>query len=260
MVKQVSTALLFILCTSFVSAQKSKPPSKEELAQITARGRMLAEYDVAAWHSTDAVQAMNPEKGTVARYVARKTDSGWAVAYGRFSEDHDKFLVVYQATQAGSPQEFLVKKYDPPLQDTAFYYHGAQAIETALKDFQGEKRPYNVAILLAESNQMYVYVVPAQTTSDVYPLGGDVRYLISPDGSTIVEKRQLHKSILEFRASDDKIKKLAAGYHTHVLSDVPEDTDVFYVLTRRPCVPEFIGTKSQIIYKVDVDGTIVVTK
>jgi hypothetical protein len=32
--------------------------------------------------------------------------------------------------------------------------------------------------------------------------------------------------------------RLAAGFHTHVLSDVPEDTDVFFVLTHGPSLPD----------------------
>ena len=56
-------------------------------------------------------------------------------------------------------------------------------MDTALKDFQGEKRPHNASVLPAESQQIYVYIVPAQTVKEIYPLGGNVRYLISPDGS-----------------------------------------------------------------------------
>jgi hypothetical protein len=69
----------------------------------------------------------------------------------------------------------------------------------------------------------------------VYPYGGDVRYLISPDGSTLITKRQMHKSVLESIPADiPRSTTPAAGYHSHVLSDVPEDTDVFLVLSRHP--------------------------
>jgi hypothetical protein len=37
---------------------------------------------------------------------------------------------------------------------------------------------------------------------------------------------------------------------------VPEDTDVFHVLTRQPQVPEMIGTRSRKLYEISVDGTI----
>jgi hypothetical protein len=195
----------------------------------------------------------------VTHYIAQKGDSGWVVAFGRYSDKGDQFLVVYEATQ-GANQEFTVTQQDPPREDTGFYFCAAKALDTAFGDFQGEKRPYVSAVLPAESNQMYVYILPAQTSAGVYPLGGDVRYLVSSDGSKIVEKRQLHKSILELGpgATPPKGEQIA-GFHTHVLSDVPEDTDVAYVLTRRPSVPEFIGGKGT-VYEVLEDGTIVRTK
>jgi hypothetical protein len=169
---------------------------------------------------------------------------------------HDKFLVGYEATQGATPEEFTVKKFDPPQEDSSFYLAAAVAIDAALRDFQGEKRPYNVAALPAPTNQLYVYVLPAQTKAGIYPLGGDVRYLVTPDGGSIVEKRQLHKMILEIpRDSIPKGTTPAGGVHTHVLSDVPEDTDVFHVLTRQPSQPEFIGKRKK-IYEISVDGTI----
>jgi len=114
-----------------------------------------------------------------------------------------------------------------------------------------------VAVLPAPSDQLYVYVLPAQTKAGIYPLGGDVRYLMTSDGGAIAEKRQLHKSILEIPPSSiPKGSTPAGGVHTHVLSDVPEDTDVFHVLTRQPAQPEFIGTRNKKFYEISVDGTI----
>ncbi|HEV2860522.1 MAG TPA: hypothetical protein VGX48_05930 [Pyrinomonadaceae bacterium] len=251
MPKLASLTLAVLLSASVASAQRTGPASKAELAEITERGRQLAAYDAAAWHATDAVLAMKPSEGSVARYIAKKTDGGWAVAFGRLNERRDKFLTAYEATQGANPQEFAVKTYDPPKEDGGFYFSAAVAIETALADFRGENRPYNVAVLPAKSNQIYVYVVPAQTKQNVYPLGGDTRYLISADGSKIVERRQLHKAVIEFESSSNT----AAGFHVAVLDDVPEDTDVFHVLSRKPSVPHLIATKKY-VYKVEVDGTI----
>jgi hydrogenase maturation factor len=101
---------------------------------------------------------------------------------------------------------------------------------------------------------MYVYVLPAQVEQGVYPLGGDVRYLVSQDDSRIVEKRQFHKSIIEF-AIPPETQKAEAGYHTAVLDDVPEDTDVFHVLVRKSSVPEWVATR-QYVYRIETDGVI----
>ncbi len=249
----VLSLLLLIFPAAFA---KKKTESAPIMPEITARGRMLYEYDQAAWHASDAVQALNPPKESLGRYIAKKSDSGWTVAFGHLNDTRDKFLIGYEAIQGSSPQEFTARKLDEPRPDASFYLFAARAIDTALQDFRGEKRPYNVAVLPAASDQLYVYVMPAQTQNDVYPLGGDARYLISSDGNTIVEKRQLHKTIIENRGDLPKGATPAAGLHTHVLSDVPEDTDVFHVLARRPSMPEYIGTKNKKLYTIETDGTI----
>lgn len=251
---------LSILLAVPVFAKKAPAISQNELAQITERGRLLYEYDQAAWHATDAVQATNPRKEEVGRYIACKTDAGWVVEFGHLNEARDTFLVAYIATQGKTLQEFSVEHLVTPQQDTGFYLAAAKAIDLALKDFHGEKRPYNVAVLPALADQLYVYILPAQIENGVYPLGGDARYLISSDGNTIVENRRLHNDILMFDTRSTNGSKPQAGWHTHVLTDVPEDTDVFYVLTRRPSIPEYIGTRDKTIYVVKEDGTILIGK
>ena len=85
-------------------------------------------------------------------------------------------------------------------------------------------------------------------------MGGDARYLISADGSKIIEKRQLHKAILEFSAPPES-GNVQGSFHIAVIDDIPEDTDVFHVLSRRPSVPELIATK-QYVFQIETDGTI----
>jgi hypothetical protein len=244
-----------VLCSSVVRAQQSKPLTDSELAAITARGRLLAEYDAASWHATDAVMALKPTRGSVAKYIARKTDTGWVVVLGRFTESKDAFLIVYEATQGKTLTEFNVKTNDPPQKDTGFFYAAAKGIQLALENAQLEKRPYNTYVLPLDSGQFYVYVIPAQTVANAYPLGGDTRFLLSADGSAILETRQLHKTILETKHPPSSGKTTVGGIHTHVLTDTPEDTDVFHVLRQSPPLPEFVGTRSG-TYVVNTDGTI----
>lgn len=236
------------------AAQEEKQPaSKAALAEITERGKLLYEYDFAAWHSTDAVMALSPSQDSFVRYIAQKKNDKWAVCYGKLNEKQDKFLISYEAMQGEKNTEYKVTKYDKPKEDLSFNLFAARAIEIAIKDFGGANRPYNVAVLPAKSNQLHVYLIPAQTKVGVFPLGGDVRYLISSDGQKIVEKRQLHKTIIEFSAPEGA--KPESGFHTAILDDVPEDTDVFHVLAREPKVPELIMT-SKYVYQIGIDGQV----
>jgi hypothetical protein len=239
------------------SGQSSPQPSDHELAAITARGTMLAGYDEAAWHATDAVQATNPPAGKIQRCIARQTATGWTVDFGRLSPDGTKFLTAYEAIQTDASNHFAVGRFDPEREDTGFNLAAARGIDLAIKDFTGVANyTYKVAVLPGGTRGNLVYLYPAQVKPGVYPYGGDARFFVSPDGTTIYEKRQLHKSVVESIAAQiPKGATPAAGYHTHVLTDLPEDTDVLLVLSRQPRVPEYIGAGGH-VYKIDVDGTI----
>jgi hypothetical protein len=251
--KTIILPLALLLFAGVAMAQRTAPPSKAELAQVTERGRQLAQYDMAAWYATDAVVATKPEEGLVKKYIAKKEGDTWTVMFGRLSDSGDKFLISYEARQGATPKEFTVKKINPAREDTGFFLTAAKAIDTSLADFSGEPRPYNVAVLPAPSNQFHVYYVPAPTKQNVFPLGGDFRYLVSADGSKIVEKRQLHKAIIDFSFPADNTP--AAGFHVAVLDDIPEDTDVFHVLSRRPSVPQYVATPHY-VFLIETDGAV----
>lgn len=234
-------------------AQQATAPTNEDLAAITERGRLLYEYDQAVWHASDAVQVANPKNVEGQRYVAKKENSKWMVVFGKLNEDHSRFGITYEADEQATMRQFAVKQEPAERQDEGFFLYAGRAIEVAMKDFGSASRPYNVAVLPATAEQLYVYLYPAQMKARVYPLGGDVRYLVSADGTKILERRLMHKTIIETASRPGK--KLVAGFHTHVLSDLPEDTDVFHVLTQDPPMPEFVATP-HFTYKVKADGTI----
>jgi hypothetical protein len=245
---------------SGATGQSPAKPTNEELAAITERGRALQEYDQAAWHATDMVQTANPKTVDGQHYLAKKENGRWVVVFGALNSEKSKFLISYEAEQLAKPKEFAVKKDDPASVDEGFYLFAARALELALADFGRTNHPYNAAVLPATHTEvkdgeglLYVYLYPAPTKAGVFPLGGDVRYLISADGTKILVKRQLHKTILETTAA--KGKKIVAGFHTHVLSDEPEDTDVLHVLQQDPPLPEMIGTP-HFLYQVAADGSI----
>lgn len=243
----INVALLFSM------GQEVTPPTNEELAAITERGRLLYEYDQAAWHASDAVQMANPKNVEGQRYIARKENGKWTVVFGKLNEDHSRFAISYEADEQASLRQFAVRPEAPERQDQGFFLYAARAIDVVMKDFGTASRPYNFAVLPGPAEQLYVYLYPAQTKARVYPLGGDVRYLVSANGTKILEKRQMHKAIIETAPRSGK--KAVAGFHTHIFSDQPEDTDVFHVLTQDPPVPEFVGTP-HFTYKVNIDGTI----
>jgi hypothetical protein len=252
----IRAAVLAVLLPP-TGAQEFQTPTTEELAAVTERGRMLYEYDQAAWHSTDAVQTADPKAVEGQRYIARKVNGNWTVVFGKLHEESSRFAITYEASEQATLRDFAVRKEPEEREDQGFFLYAARAIEAAMKDFGKANRPCNVAVLPAQAEQLYVYLYPAQTAARVYPLGGDVRYLVAADGTKLLEKRQMHKTIIEVALRPGK--KTASGFHTHVLSDLVEDSDVFHVLTQEPPVPERIAT-SHFLYRVKADGTIELEK
>ncbi|HSQ29371.1 MAG TPA: hypothetical protein VLN49_05945 [Gemmatimonadaceae bacterium] len=233
------------------------PPTPDSLAAVTDRGRRLARSDFAAWHATDAVLALNPSPRDVRGYVALKDGATWLVEFGRMSEDSGAFLVAYEAREADNrPDSFLVTRREPARRDTSRFLRAARAVDVARAAFTPEHRPYNTMVLPLDDGTWFVYIVPAQVQSTVYPLGGDVRYHVAADGRRILETRRLHNAIIEFTGAAPKPgSTLQAGTHAAVRDDIPEDSDVFHVLVRQPAVPEYIVTNA-FVYRVDVDGSI----
>lgn len=232
--------------------------SRAELDAISGRGREIAAYDAAAWHGTDAVLALRPVEERVRGYLARRRADGlWEVAFGRSSQNTDTFYVAYRAVQAGPESEtYRASAVEPVEGDTGYLARAARALGVAVKDLGRVTRPYNGVVLpMPDSAGWYVYLMPAPTRAGYWPLGADTRYHLSTDGREIRDKRRLHNTVLEYGPPRADGARLEAGYHSAVLDDRPEDTDVFLVLSRKPQVPEYIISQS-FYFRIDVDGRI----
>ena len=170
--KKITIVLFICLCfTLTVFAQREKVGTEAELAEITQRGKMLAEYDVAAWHSTDAVLALSPKEGSFEVFIGKKNANIWTVVYGKLNEKKDKFLIAYEAVQQSTPKIFKVETFTKPKEDTGFFLNAAKSIEITKTEFvPAQKRPYNLAVLPAKDGQFYVYFMPAQTETGIFPL------------------------------------------------------------------------------------------
>ena len=127
-VRVLGAALIFCGTPSAIAEHK---PSTAELAAITARGRMLAEYDTAAWQATDAVMATHPKAAPSGRYIAHLTEAGWVVDFGHLNDAADKILVIYKAPQMYIQTHFGVKSFDPAQEEGGWDLSAARGIETA---------------------------------------------------------------------------------------------------------------------------------
>jgi hypothetical protein len=240
------------------TAQAQAPATPEQLAAITQRGRALEAYDQAAWHGTDAAQAVSGNDTTgLQYYIARKTGTGWAVDFGKLDSAGTAFLTTLEAVSTDG-EHFTATRLVPTRSDTGFLPAAAHAIaltQASFKPVSGFR--YNVAVLPNADGTMYVYLYPAQTDAGIFPIGGDERFTVSADGSKILESHRMHIGVLAqpVGASLPNGAQLRAGFHTVVVENVPQDTDVFHVLARRPSIPDYVDAQGQ-LYVINVDGSI----
>lgn len=234
------------------SSQITHQPSDTLLARITARGRLLAAYDRAAWHGTDAFFALKPALADANTMLARlQPDGHWIVDFGRLTTTRDTFYVMYEAVEAGRPDSFTARKLDPPTAVLGDERLAATALHTSLDDFGTQQRAYNSYVIPREDGKFWVFFLPAPTNELLYPLGADVRYLVSPDGRQILEKHPMHHALLNMALPDNAL----AGTNTVLVDDVPQESDVFLALTRTPHRPQLVAT-AHYDYDIAVDGGI----
>jgi hypothetical protein len=188
----ILTACLFLVVGHAKGESKDKE-LKSYLDGVTERGRALYAYDQAAWHGTDAFFEIKPDTNGLTKYICLKAASGWVVSFGGRNSASDELLIVYEAVETGQHGHFVSHRLDPPREATDEQTAMEHALELASADFQHPQRPYNSAILPAPNGNFYVYYYPAQTKDTVWPIGGDVRYTVSPDGKQLIEKRQCTK-------------------------------------------------------------------
>ena len=260
----VSSASLAIASAAILMspalAQQPPPASPQELAAITARGKALQAYDQAAWHGTDAAIAVaGSDRSGLKYYIARQTSTGWNVDFGTLDPTGTTFLTTIEAVSPEGPH-FTAQRLTPARSDTGFLVAAAHAIQTAgaaFKPVSGVK--YNVAVIPNTDSTMYVYLYPAQVDPKIFPLGGDERFTISADGNKILDAHRMHNSILA-RPADagpgaPPNTHAVAGFHTVVVENVPQDSDVFHVLARKPPLQEYVSAQGQ-LYLINTDGSI----
>ncbi|HEY4320385.1 MAG TPA: 6-bladed beta-propeller [Gemmatimonadales bacterium] len=246
---------LLAVATAAAPALAQTAPADSTLAAITARGRMLQQYDIAAWHGGDAIMALHPQPGEVTTSIAtRNPDGSWLLNYGRLSAKKDIFYVTYRATQVDADSSFTAARFSTPLPQVGTLREMAVAMGTGTQQFGRVNRLYNSYIVPAPAGGYWVYFLPAQTSSQSFPLGGDIRYRII-HGTTIVDSARFHRTILERVTGKAQSggTQVASG-HTS-FDSLPSETDVFVVLRQFPRLPELVATRN-FAFQIDIDGTI----
>lgn len=203
-------------------------------AQSSSLGRMLYEYDRAAWLSSDALTANVPrEKLTAAGgYIVEQADNqSLRVTYYRGgAADAQAFFVADVRGGKVVRHEVLAQ----PIGLTREQAVLARAREVAAVTAQERSyrpcnsRPFNTVVLPSRNGgPTAVYLLSAQQDAETYPLGGNYRVVVGADGK-VLSYRPYSVSCLNM-----KVPKLPAGATpvglmiSHLLDPAPTELHVF---------------------------------
>jgi len=69
--------------------------TKEQLDDVTRKGRLLYDYDGVCWIASDSVASLKSDKEHLGQFIASRQDSNWLVVFGKIGVDQSAFLIIY---------------------------------------------------------------------------------------------------------------------------------------------------------------------
>lgn len=212
------------------------PLSSNDTAPIAAAetlGKLLLEYDRAAWTTTDMLVAkLPPDQLNLIRgwVVEPRAAGGLTATY--FAGEPGAYRAVFVASSGtGASEESRLLK-DEPL--TPAQARLASAV-TAARAYAGEKglrpctpAPFNTVALPPEaaSGPIRVYLLSAPTEKGRLPFGGHYRLSVDPAGRVVAE-RSFTKACLTL----DQPATAAVVTVSHLLDPIPTEIHVFMSLS-----------------------------
>lgn len=247
---------LFILCINVFAEEIA--PSAGEITKIEKRGKEIADYERAAIRATDLLLMSKPDQSKLEIYIAINHNGAWMVYFGKISEDGNEFIVTYlYSCPDGLFREMkVVQNVKVASKDILPL---AKAVRLALRSIEIRFPKYNTNVFREEDGTITVYLTPGNEKSEVILFGGDFKLSISPDGTKVLNKTLLHKSVLELplHMKNGRDRESAGAFHTHVLNDLPTETDIALILLNPQLAPHYIAGPTW-FSRIDVNGKITI--
>ncbi|WP_426264785.1 hypothetical protein [Sphingomonas sp. PWP1-2] len=231
------------------------PSAEQRVAQSASIGRLLYLFDRAAWTSTDAVTATVPKDQLtgVGGYVVELADpQTLRVTYYRGAGDAARAFFVADVRAGQVVRKELLAtpvalSADQAILARARTVAAARAVERAYKPCTAF--PFNTVVLPSRNGgPIAVYLLSAMPDATTYPMGGNYRIVVAPDG-TVVSSRPYTVSCLNLA-----VPKLPAGAKpvgvtvTHLLDPVPTEIHVFASYSLK--MPVFVATSDKQVWVV----------
>ncbi len=255
----MSTLLLMsvtILASGAVTAQDAPMPSEAEIARIVDRGQMLYDYDQAAWHSTDALQAKaNLSKLPLVGRIVVPGQNGLDVIY--YGKDQSGRFAVFSAIWAGGAivnPALHSGGTRVPLSERANRFAETLELFTSGKiDMTGvwfcnKANPNFVLLPGDQEGRFLLYLMTSQERVDRWPIGGHHRFEIK-DGKASAP-RAFSKGCINMDKAQSPGQAVAFVV-SHILDPSPTEIHVFTALASK--MPIAVGTtQNKITWAIEV--------
>lgn len=256
----------FLACTTAARAQSFSDAESSEVVLALTRGRMLYQFDQAAWHATDKL--MEDAKAAGKLDIIHSQLSGWVV---QPADSAMLDVVFYDRTSPVPKRLYTARMADGGKRVVSGNFAGPDAVITdaltlslikaraaAQKALQGQsilrckKENFNFAVLPPEQpgGAISVYLLTPQSDMASVPFGGHLRIMVSPNG-TVGPAHPFTKSCLELptKLAKDAPTGLIA---TQLLDPLPTEVDVFTMFVAG--IPLYILTPDNRIWAIEASG------
>jgi hypothetical protein len=233
----------------------SNPPNEQRIDQAASLGRLIYTFDRAAWVSSDALTATIPKDqlAGIGGYIVEASDV-------------QTLRVTYYRGSTAAAQAFFVadvregKVVRKELLATSVALTANQVALARARDVAAERArersykpctplPFNTVVVPSRNGgPVAVYLLSAQQDAGTYPMGGNYRVIVAPDG-TVLASRPYSVSCLSLT-----VPKLPAGAKpvgfvvNHLLDPVPTEIHVFASYSLR--MPVFVATPDKRVWEV----------
>jgi hypothetical protein len=260
------TALIFYLILSsnaFLFAQESE--------KILAEGKLLCRLEKASWYGTDDF---------LVRFADKQDDIGGYLSYE--NENHEVINIFYKRDNSFH----ILARYtfdslpQPKPKHIDTLNHAASSLEKDLITIRQdameqiyrntdkfflfyENTSFNVIPLINKEDRQ-VFVLTASHEDNLLIIGND--YLLSYDKKNkFLKKEKIHQSMLQYQwKSDKEDNKLTSTYHSHVMSDYINSTDICTLLLYKEFVEwkqhYVIGQKYVSIFDLEKESLLILTR
>jgi hypothetical protein len=261
----VFASLLMMATPVFAEDASIQSIEQKTIADSIERGKMLFNYDQAAWHSTDTFVEMAGElknQKLVGRVVVPLESGYQAIYYGK--NDSGRYAIFSGTWNGTKIVDAVFSKDDkgPLLSPQANSYADAAELLTSgkleTKDlwFCNKATPNFVLLPGSVSGEYSLYVMTAQEKNDSFPLGGHHRYDIRNGKS--VGTRTFTKSCIDLEREQKPDKKIEAFYITHLLDPAPTEIHVFSALASKTSILVGTATNGKSWSVEPKDGSVVI--